>query len=169
MAQQIVVSEGMLASLGAARPWVMFIAVLGFTFMTFTAYADRLNDPPWPYYLDGHPIDDSANQIDPPSCWRYVYATPYSPHGTGMYSGQELQLDYVPWVNCASPGAVLRWPDPRVPVPVGWQALPRVGDDFRNLELYCVLTGKDYITPLSKSHGGALYQCQLTPPTRSGY
>ncbi len=35
MAQQIVVSEGMLASLGATRPWVKFIAIVWFVGVAF--------------------------------------------------------------------------------------------------------------------------------------
>ncbi len=131
-------------------------------------FADNLNNPPWPYFLDDQPINDSGSRIDLPSCWQYVYAAPKQPHGPGMYFGQELQLDYVPWVNCASPRAVLRWPDPRVPVPVQWQTLPRVSDDFSSLELYCTPTGKEYLTPLKEVDRGPLYQCQLNETEEVG-
>ena len=39
MAQQIVVSEGMLEALQATRPWVKFLAILGFVVMAFMILA----------------------------------------------------------------------------------------------------------------------------------
>ena len=39
MAQQIVVSDGMLDALNATRPWVKFLAILGFVVMAFMVLA----------------------------------------------------------------------------------------------------------------------------------
>lgn len=124
-----------------------------------TALADNYNTPPWPLYMNGVPVDASGIGVETPYCWRYVYAAPIAPHGAGSYLSTEVIVDYVPFVNCSSEGAVLQWPDPRLVVPGVWASLPRVGSE--PVVYYCAATGKEFLANPAGKDFGPLYRCEL--------
>lgn len=140
---------------------LLFLSLLG-----QGALAADYNTPPWPLYMDGQPVDASGIGVQLPYCWRYVYAAPTEPHGTGSYLSNELIVDYVPFVGCFSPGAVLQWPDPRLSVPSKWAALPRVGDEAVSYD--CAPTGKEFIANPAGKDFGPLYRCELDSSKNGG-
>lgn len=123
------------------------------------ALADKYDTPPWPLYMDGFPVNASGIGIKLPYCWRYIYAAPANPRGAGQYTSDEMIVDYVPFVDCFSQGAVLQWPDPRLPIPSKWASIPSVDDEL--VVYHCVPTGDEFIANPAGKDFGALYQCEL--------
>lgn len=127
---------------------------------TQCSWAGDMHNPPWPLHMSGVPVDASGDVVQLPACWRFSYYVPIYPHGAGLYVTEtDLVPAYTPFADCFMHGAVLQWPDDRIPVPMAWRNLPQVGD--QPVSLYCSPTGKNFIAnPATGAVLGPLYQCE---------